>query len=153
MSDQKPYPRVFLSTDKHGSQAWTKDAGVADALRLLGNKIEEAVRVSDISAAISAAVQVEKEATLSLFDEPLDECTDAAELREFYKYRVRLRPAPAVDVLGIVREYVEAHAGLDNEFEVHSKESIAAETRFESAYNALRALVDGKPKENDNGIA
>ena len=52
-------------------------------------------------------------------------------------------PAPAVDALGIVREYVEAHAGLDNEFEIHSEESIAAETRFESAFAALRALVDG----------
>ena len=52
-------------------------------------------------------------------------------------------PAPAVDARGIVREYVEAHAGLDNEFEIRSEESIAAETRFESAFAALRALVDG----------
>ena len=52
-------------------------------------------------------------------------------------------PAPAVDVLGIVREYVEAHAGLDNEYEIHSQQSIDAHARFESAFAALRALVDG----------
>lgn len=109
------------------------------------------------SAALAAAVQAEREACARVAEETGSKRADAASFNECESWYaaeiancIRSRgPTPAVDVLGIVREYVEAHAGLDNEFEVHSKESIAAETRFESAYNALCALATPTRKEND----
>lgn len=104
------------------------------------------------SAALAAAVQAEREAFRTMIRQAKtggfycgggDYGQGANHLRSELLAELDSRPAPAVDALGIVREYVEAHAGLDNEFEIHSEESIAAETRFESAFAALRALVDG----------
>ena len=109
------------------------------------------------SAALAAAVQAEREAIIQFAEyaervarEKPGEHWEGRSCASFaIANYVRSRPAPAVDARGIVREYVEAHAGLDNEFEIRSEESIAAETRFESAYNALCALATPTRKEND----
>ena len=114
------------------------------------------------SAAISAAVQAEREAIIQFAEyaervarEKSGEHWEGRSCASFAIANfVRSRgPAPAVDARGIVREYVEAHAGLDNEFEIHSEESIAAETRFESAFAALRALVSPTTGEGKDGDA
>lgn len=56
------------------------------------------------------------------------------------------RPVHTVDVLGVVREYVEAYQSpipLLEEFEEPDDEREAAEMRLARAWDALRALVDG----------
>ena len=115
------------------------------------------VKHDDHLTALTAAVQAEREAIKEMIvrqhkvNVPDEQFRSGVHFAcENLHAMIRSRgPAPAVDARGIVREYVEAHAGLDNEFEIRSEESIAAETRFESAYNALCALATPTRKEND----
>ena len=51
-------------------------------------------------------------------------------------------PAPAVDVLGIVREYVEASEAFDAAY-VDPASGVELGKRLDTKWHALRALVDG----------
>ncbi len=67
----------------------------------------------------------------------------------------RCRPAPAVDVLGIVREYVEAYdIVMDNivHCRVKNQEHSALVARHKKALAALRALVPGAAANDKGGM-
>ena len=63
-------------------------------------------------------------------------------------------PAPAVDVLGVVREYVESYdIVMDNivHCRVKNHEHSALVARHKKALDALRSLVDGAAAKDEGG--
>lgn len=95
------------------------------------------------SLAVSAAVMQERQKIIAA----LQVLRDADEKHEgtavygigLAQAVVNARPSPAVDVLAVVREYVEAESSTVGDLEVRV-------ARYVAARAALRSLVDGSPK-------
>ena len=104
---------------------------------------------SDHSLAIAAAVQAEREACakIALNETPgvydnTDESEGFARACHRIAELIRSRPAPAVDVLGVVREFVDA---------VRAREAAELTPGEWQKFDALAALVDGAAANNEGG--
>lgn len=117
-------------------------------------------------AEVAAAVQAEREAIVGhLVDEVIRHRTDGDGCKERFCCRyscsdldrfvamIQSRPAPAVDVLGVVRRWRDASAAWDKAHEAKSKSAnpetrrafILADAELDDAEAALRSLVNGAP--------
>jgi len=105
----------------------------------------EAIAAFTMPEAVAAAVQAEREACArAIGDLPITDHVEARRVVIDGMRAIRSRPAPAVDVIGVVREYLAAltdfkKAAIGDDFDAIT----ATAKRFDVSETALRGLVDG----------
>jgi len=168
MSDLKPCP--FCGEEAEIVNAYTALRRYRAACRdcgswgRCGDTIEAAVahwNTRADSAALAAAVHAEREAIKAHIDsdafmpsewaqrQPLDVYDWERGVADVMTYIDSRGPAPAVNVMAVVREFVYAFDAARSAFEDESVVDdayVEAENRSEKAWAALRALVDDSPK-------
>ncbi len=103
------------------------------------------------SPTLAAAVQAEREAVDAIVVREIDSCPiDQCAVAERILAKLRVRPAPAVDVMGVVRELIEALEEALNDCSSSMAEDVQEFGR--AALVKARALVAPRTAEEPSGV-
>ncbi len=154
--------------DRLSNNVQTLSHQLRDIANILGVDVDEIASAilrerKESKARESAAVQGEREAIKAHLDsdafmpsewaqrQPLNVYCWERGVADVMTYIDSRGPAPAVDVLAVVREYVEADDAYQRgmgDFDSDAERDVAGD-RWLKASDALRALVDGKGEAKD----